>query len=455
MSNLRRLLFAAVALVAAPAVAEPIADDPELGALYIPGGLTSDAAAGRARVASPAVARRLAELESAVIAIETAKLARVPQVSAKLAYTRLSSVEQGVIPIAAGSSSSLTFPQLLDSYVAQAQIVVPLSDYVLRHPGTIGAAKLGAEAARSSALASSNDAASTARRAYYEWIRARLQLVISQRQLWQVQGNLARVREVYAAGRAPRADLLRIESQEAETEQLVDRLRTGAQLREEILRLQIGARPGETLTIGEDVRALVAASSGSTDDLMARAIAKRPELRALRLAAEATEQRRIAERAKQLPRLSAFGTAEYSNPNQRVFPADDKFTGSWTAGLQLTWSLDEALVSRTQTRRLLADQRALAADHEAAVRDVRIAVISAQQHVDNARRAIASTAKGLEAAEEGYRVRRALLAAERVTAVELVDAETDLARARIAALDARIDLRIAIADLEHAIGADR
>jgi outer membrane protein len=51
-------------------------------------------------------------------------------------------------------------------------------------------------------------------------------------------------------------------------------------------------------------------------------------------------------------------------------------------------------------------------------------------------------------------VRQALLAAQRATAVELVDAETELTRARITSLNARIDLRIAMVELKHAIGAD-
>ncbi len=51
-------------------------------------------------------------------------------------------------------------------------------------------------------------------------------------------------------------------------------------------------------------------------------------------------------------------------------------------------------------------------------------------------------------------MRQELLAADRATAVELVDAETDLTRARIAALNARVDLRVALAQLRHAIGAD-
>jgi outer membrane protein TolC len=71
-----------------------------------------------------------------------------------------------------------------------------------------------------------------------------------------------------------------------------------------------------------------------------------------------------------------------------------------------------------------------------------------------AQRALATSKKGLDAANESYRVRQALLAAQRATGVELVDAETELTRARIAALNARIDLRIANVELAHAIGAD-
>ena len=40
------------------------------------------------------------------------------------------------------------------------------------------------------------------------------------------------------------------------------------------------------------------------------------------------------------------------------------------------------------------------------------------------------------------------------TAVELVDAETNLTSARISALDARVDLRSALAELDHALGTD-
>ena len=451
--TVKRFLFALIAAISVPAYAKPIETDVELGAMFVPGGLTADQSAARARAASPAVWRKVAEVESAIASVDAAQLVRIPRVTSKLTYTRLSRLDD---PDAAALGGAIAFPQILDSYAATTQVVVPLSDYILRHPGSIGAASKSAEAARTMMRATELGAAYSGRLAYYEWIRAQLQLVISQRQLAQVRANLEQIRSTVAAGRLAKADLLRIESQEAEVEQLVDQLRTLAHLREEALRLQIAARPDEQLVIGEDVRAGVLAP-GARDlaDLTHQAQTQRLDLRAVSLALQANEAHRDAEQASLYPTLSAFATTEYSNPNQRVFPQDDKFTWSWTAGLQLSFTLNDALISRTTSRKLVAEASALRADREQLSRDGRHAVLSAQQAIANAQRAMLTTAKGLDAAEESYRVRRALLAAERVTAVELVDAEADLTRARISALDARIDLRVAIANLEHALGNDR
>jgi len=68
--------------------------------------------------------------------------------------------------------------------------------------------------------------------------------------------------------------------------------------------------------------------------------------------------------------------------------------------------------------------------------------------------ALLTSQKGLAAAEESYRVRKELLNADRATALELVDAETELTRSRITALNARVDLRVARSQLDHALGND-
>jgi outer membrane protein TolC len=318
--TLKRFLFALIASLSAPAYAKPIEADAELGAMFVPGGLTAEQSAARARAASPAVWRKVAELESAIASVDAAKLARIPRVSAKLSYTRLSKIEDP--DTSAFGGGTIVFPQILDNYAATTQVVVPLSDYVLRHPGAIGAAEKSAAAARTTMRATELGAAYSGRLAYYEWIRAQLQLVISQRQLAQVRANLDQIRSTVAAGRLAKADLLRIESQEAEVEQLVDQLGTIARLREQALRLQIAARPDERLVIGEDVRAgMLAPEARDLADLTHQAATQRLDLRAVSLALAANEQQREAEAANRWPVLSAFATSDYANPNQRVFTA--------------------------------------------------------------------------------------------------------------------------------------
>jgi outer membrane protein TolC len=333
--------------------------------------------------------------------------------------------------------------------------VVPLSDYLLRFPVLIDAARLGAEAARINQRSSEVNAGEDARLAYYEWVRTRLQGLIAKRQLVQVQRTLDQVRALTEVQRLSKADLLRVESQEAQAEQNVDQLENLSLLREEQLRLLIGATAREPLAIGEDIRKdLEVAGAVPLDDLMGSATRQRLELKALDTGIQAKDRQRDAEKANLYPRLSAVGVADYADPNQRVFPQKDEFQLTWQVTAQLSWTLNDALVSRTTDRRLAAEANELRADRVNLENGTRLEVLAAQQAVTIAQRALATSQKGLVAAEEGYRVRKELLNADRATALELVDAETELTRSRVRALDARVDLRVARAQLEHALGND-
>jgi outer membrane protein len=439
---------------AAPATSDEMAAfEKDLNSLFVQGGLTADQAAARAGKVSPTVQRRLAEVEASIANVQAAQLALVPQVGGKAVYTRLSHVEP--LMFALPGMEPITFGIPDNSYVFQGQVGIPLSDYVFRFPKLIRAAKLGADAARTSAKASVVNAGQEARLAYYEWLRARLQVIVAERQHTQVQTVLKQVRALADAQRVSRADLMRVESNEAQAEQVVNQLRNLSALREEQLRLLIGAGADEQLALGEDPRGdITTPAAAKLDELLAIATLKRLEFKAIDLGIEAKEKQRASEKANYLPRLSAFAVADYDRPNQRQFPQKDEFKLTWQAGVQLSWTLNDVLLERATQRRLIAETNELRADREGLLRGTRIEVLAAQQAVQLAQVSLATTQKGLAAAEEGYRVRRELLNADRATAVELVDAETDLTRARIAAFNARVDLRVAMAELAHALGED-
>lgn len=420
----------------------------DVDALFQAGGLTADQAAARAAKVSPTARRKVAEVEAAIAQAQAAELARVPQVGAKVGYTRLSKVDLNL-----GPGIMLELP--VNNYSTQAQVVVPLSDYILRYPKLIDAANAAMDVARTSKASAEVAAGQEARLAYYEWIRARLQVLIAKRQLSQVQAVLKQVRALAEVQRLSKADLMRVESNEAQAEQVVAQLTNLETLRAEQLRITIGASADEPLTAGEDVRAeLVAPTAGDLDEQVNRAVAKRLEFKVLDKGIDAKVKQRDSEKANRYPRLSAFAQADYANPNQRIFPLTNEWNFTWQAGVQLSWTLNETLLANTTLHRLDAETDQLRADRENLLRGTRIEILASQQAVLLAQQSLRTSQKGLAAAEEGYRVRRELLNAERATAVELVDAETDLTRARIAALNARVDLRVALAQLTHALGND-
>jgi outer membrane protein TolC len=439
---------------AAPTVAtdDMAAFEKDLDALFVQGGLTANGAAARAAKVSPDVHRKAAEFEAAQAQLEQVKLSEIPQLSGKASYTRLSKLPG--VSFSLGPSMDFSIQYFQNQYDLTATLAVPLSDYLLRFPSLTAAAQLGADAARVSQVSTEVNAGQNARVAYYEWLRAKLGVLVAERQLAQVQTTLAQVQALAEVQRLSKADLLRVEAQEAQAEHTLDQLQMVAKLREEQLRILIG-EPDTQLAIGEDIRRAVAAPPPQDlDQLLQQATGRRLEFRQIDLGIEAKEKQRQADLANALPALSAFATIDDARPNQRVFPQTDEFKLTWLAGAQITWELGGALDHIATSRRLRAEQGELRADRENLSYNTRLELMSAQQDVQLALSSIKTTKKELAAAEEGYRVRKELLEADRATAVELVDAETTLTRARIDSLNARVDLREALSRLAHALGED-
>jgi outer membrane protein TolC len=457
----------ALLLLAGTAVAQPApkapntgvaADDEaaftqEIDSLFVKGGLTSQAAAARGPGASPTVRRQAAALAVTAAQLESAELALVPRINGTASYSRLSFLAPVIIQ--AGPGMTFQIPFLQNQYVLQGQINVPLSDYLVRYPPLIKSARLSEDSARATDQYSQLTASEDARLAYYEWVRARLNVVIARRQLAQVQATLLQERALADVQRVSRADLLRIESQAASTQQQLDVLTNVVVLREEQLRLLIGASETEKLEMGEDVRTEVPTPPlGPLDDLTAHATSRRLDVKSVDLGIRSKESQQNVELSNELPHLSAFASVDYDRPNQRIFPQKDEFRFTWLAGIQLTWVLNDFLQARATIHRIGAETNELRADREALVRSTRLEILGAQQSVQVAILGLQTSQTALVAATESYRVRRELLNAERATAVELVDAQTALTQARVAAINAHIDLRVALAQLAHALGDD-
>jgi outer membrane protein len=181
---------------------------------------------------------------------------------------------------------------------------------------------------------------------------------------------------------------------------------------------------------------------------------KRLEVRALDETAWSLKDQAKNTRGAYYPKLDAFGDLLYANPNSRIFPQEPVFRGTWDVGLQVTWAPNDLGVASAQSKTLEARAASTEAQKAVLVDALRVEVMQQWQAYREAEASIATTARGLAAAEESYRVRKELFSRGRATSVELTDAEIDLTRARLEAINARLDVRIGRVRLLHALGRD-
>ena len=92
-----------------------------------------------------------------------------------------------------------------------------------------------------------------------------------------------------------------------------------------------------------------------------------------------------------------------------------------------------------------ADARAeaLRAERQALADQIQNEVFSAHRTLLQGLGTVKTSARRLTAAEASYRVRRLLFQTGKTTSVELLDAQVELTRARLEALYARVDARVA------------
>jgi outer membrane protein TolC len=445
-----------------------------------PGGLVASAVAASALRSSHDVRARVADVEVAASGTTLVWKTFLPSVGVTARYTRLSPIEAapigtvvvaptaglGVLP--PGSplvNAPIRFDVPTSQALVQGTLTVPLSDYLLRLPPALAASAANERLAALRVKATERQITVESYRAYYGWVRARLQVIVAEEALAQAQAHLADARANLAVAKASPADVARVEATVAAATLAVERARNLAALTDDRLHTLMhdpgdasasggaAGASGASFAIGEDVaRALEPFAVTELSKLWNEALGGRPEIAAMVAAIEAERQQAKLQRAAMAPRVDLFADAIYANPTPRVLPAETTFRFTWDVGVQLTWSTRDLLVGDQSGKS--ADARITSLDEQrlALVDAVHVQVTQAYLTVREADTAVTTTKQALVASEEAYRVRRDLFANGRATSTELLDAELAVTQARLDAIGARLDQRVARANLTVALG---
>jgi outer membrane protein TolC len=201
----------------------------------------------------------------------------------------------------------------------------------------------------------------------------------------------------------------------------------------------------EPFTVTPGARDVVAPAA--VDELTARALGTRPELRALREVVAARDSEVSSHAWRWAPVVAAFGTATQSSVAGLTGEES-----AWFGGVQLEWSLFDG-GARDADRRRAASQRREAEVQLAQQRDaIADEIADGTRAVETKRSAVSAAQRGEGLADQSLAIVRTQYGAGSASQIELLQAQDALVGARVALAQARFDLAVADLQLRRSVG---
>jgi outer membrane protein TolC len=407
------------------------------------GGLTTEAVIQKAIATAPSVMRADAQVEIRESDADVAFLGFAPRFDGVANYTRLS---RGFVP-----DPSLEPFVRRDFYSLRATASIPASDYFLTAIYQYQGVFIAEEATRHQARAARETTALRAVEAYLNAVRARAAELVAQRSVDVLAAQHEDLRRMADAGLITEGDVLQVKAQLATTRVLLEQAKGLVQVTRQALRRTIHD-DAAVLEHGENLFAAVAEPAIEEGEALRLALAERYEVRALEKVIEGREKLVSLNFGRVFPRLTLDGQAEYSKPNQRFFRETPEFDGSWLVAVNLAWSPNDSVLAYSEMNKAEQEVESAKADLAELTDAIAVEVTDASSSYRAAHESIGAAKEAVDAAEGTFTDRQNLLNAGGGTTRELLLSEQDLRRAQLQLINAHLDLRLARARLDRALG---
>ncbi len=422
--------------------------------------LSLDEAIAAGIEASPALHASRMKAESSSAKARELAAGRLPALKLGAGYSRLSEVPPFEVTLPISPNPIVVSQSYFNNWNLRLGVQQPLFTGFRLEAGTESARMLE----RSAGLDLEKDRSEfvyAVKNAYWGLARAREFDAVVGETIAQVREHLKDVRAFFDQGLLTKNEVLRAELQLSNAELMAIDARNAVENARTSLLTLIGLHVDteiELTTSAESQASRVPAAGPAGEDasaaktLLDTALAGRPELRSADFRIKASEAGLKAARAGWYPQVSLAGNYYYLRPNPRLMPARDKFYGTWDIGIALSfdiwnWGQTRSLAEQAKAqlaqardaRKLLEDQAVLE------VTQSRLALAQARDKIRVAGEAVGQADENLRMVTERFRQGVALNA-------DVLDAEVFLLQARTARVQAAIDLVLAQARLEKALG---
>lgn len=386
---------------------------------------------------------RLAEqrILAAQAGLEQANAAFWPRLQMQTSYTRTDNpmVAFGSILNQRDFSAGMDFNNVpdVDDYNVKSLLTVPLYTGGKNMAGH-RAAKDNVEAARHDSEAIRNLLGYEVARAFHTVLKTRRFIEAAEAAVEAFGKNLAIAKRRADAGTVLKTEVLDFEVRLAQAREELVRARSANALAVRTLRNLLGIEGGE-FAVADSAPGVGAPREGD--------FSGRSELAASRHRERAAEENVRGVQAGYLPRVSAFGSADYDYGWRMGHGG-----GSYTAGVMMQWDLWDGRLTRGKVREAKANLESAREEQRKLRLAIGLEVEQAQLALKTAGERLAVTAHVVKQADESAAITRSRFEQGLALATQLIDAETALVAARVRRAEAEADRQIAVAALRKSLG---
>ena len=295
------------------------------------------------------------------------------------------------------------------------------------------------------------DVVLTVAQAYYQYLNAKAQVIARQASLEEARNNLAAADERHRAGVATIADVLQAKTAFSQRELDLQDVEGSVQIIRGALATAVGVSANVPVDVGELPQELpLDAVQKGVDELIAKALAERPDLASDRFRALAAESHILASAIDGLPslHLDASGNRTfYWRPG-----VADPFSTNWAGAITLRIPVFRGFDTAYQVQKAREEAESAKAAAAKTENEVVLDVWSSYYAVQTASQRVRTTRDLLASATQAAEVTQGRYKAGVGSILDLLTAQSALADARSQEAQARALWFLAIARLAHATG---
>lgn len=261
--------------------------------------------------------------------------------------------------------------------------------------------------------------------------------------------NLDVVEKLYSQGLVSKFELLRAQVEKSNIEPQILTAESDLLLAGKQLKSFLGIDLDEDLELQDVTTDTSLAGLPSLDQLTQNALNQRPEMHQSDLMVDMRKKAVGVARASYFPKLGAVTEYGWSSVSDD-FTLSGNTSDSWTAGVNLTWSLFDGFRTRSSVGIAKAEHRQAEINREDAIDQIKLEVQASYDRLLQARKALDARSETIAQAEEGLRIANLRYETGKGTLLEVLSAQTALAQARTAMAEATFSFREARASLRKA-----